>query len=97
MCEAELAEAQANLGQPDGKNASHRAAKAAVRTAELNLDFTKVYAPVDGYITNLNLRVGNQAVANQPLLALVDISSYWFVGFYQENSLSIYARVIKPS
>ena len=40
--------------------------------AELDLEFTKVRAPVDGYVTNLNLRLGSQAVANQPALALVD-------------------------
>ncbi|NMT03421.1 efflux transporter periplasmic adaptor subunit, partial [Vibrio parahaemolyticus] len=39
-------------------------AKANVEEAKLNLDYTKVYAPTNGYITNLNLRVGSQVVAN---------------------------------
>ena len=62
-----------------------RLAKAQVREAELNLEFTQVKAPVDGYVTNLNLRLGSQAVANQPALALVDINSFWIHGFFKEN------------
>lgn len=38
-------------------------------SAMLNLSFTKVYATVDGYVSNLDIRAGTQAVANQPLLA----------------------------
>ena len=87
QAEAALAEARANLGEPGDANPGLRAAKAAVRTAELNLEFTKVRAPVAGYITNLNLREGDQAVANQPVLALVDINSYWVVGFFKENTI----------
>ncbi len=45
-------------------------------------------APVDGYITNLNLRLGSQAVANQPVLALVDVNSYWIDGYFKENTIA---------
>ena len=62
-----------------------RGSEGCVRQAELNLEFTQVRAPVDGYITNLNLRFGSQAVANQAALALVDVNSYWVVGFFKEN------------
>ena len=83
--EANLAKARANLGEPGDKNAQLRLAKAMVREAELNLEFTEVKAPVDGYVTNLNLRLGSQAVANQPALALVDVDSFWIHGFFREN------------
>ncbi len=83
--EANLAEARANLGASGERNAQLRLAKAEVREAELNLEFTEVKAPVDGYVTNLNLRLGSQAVANQPALALVDVNSYWIHGFFREN------------
>jgi multidrug resistance efflux pump len=85
--EAELAEAKANLGAAGEANASIRAARAAVRQAELNLEFTQVRAPVDGYVTNLNLRLGSQAVENQPALALVDVNSFWVDGFFKETSI----------
>jgi len=82
---ADLAKARANLGAPGDKNAQLRQAKAEVRSAELNLEFTQVKAPVDGYVTNLNLRLGSQAVENQAVLALVDVNSYWIVGFFKED------------
>jgi len=82
---ANLAKAKADLGAPGEKNAKVRLAKAEVRSAELNLEFTQKKAPVDGYVTNLNLRLGSQAVENQPILALVDVNSYWVVGFFKEN------------
>jgi len=87
QAEAALAEAKANLGAPGGANASIREARAAVRQAELNLEFTQVRAPVDSYITNLNVRLGSQAVANQPIMALVDVNSYWIHGFFRETTI----------
>lgn len=85
--EAALAEARANLGELGDHNASLREARATVRQAELNLEFTQVKAPVDGYVTNLNLRLGSHTVANQPALALVDINSFWVYGFFKETSI----------
>ena len=85
---ANLAKAVANLGDPGERNAQLRLAKAEVREAELNLEFTQVRAPVDGYVTNLDLRLGSQAVANQPALALVDVNSFWIDGFFKENDVA---------
>jgi multidrug resistance efflux pump len=82
---AALAEAKANLGAAGDANASIRVAQAALHQAGLNLLFTKLKAPVDGYVTNLNVMLGSQAVTNQPLLALVDINSYWVHGFFKET------------
>jgi multidrug resistance efflux pump len=85
--QAQLAEARASLGAQGDANASLRAAQAALRQAELNLEFTRVTAPVSGYVTNLNLRIGSTAVASQPLLALIDADSFWVHGFFRENSI----------
>ena len=82
---ANLAKAKADLGAPGDQNAQVRQAKAKVQSAELNLEFTQQKAPVDGYVTNLNLRLGSQAVDNQPIMALVDVNSYWVTGFFREN------------
>ena len=88
QAEAELARAQAELGAPGEENAQLRAAKAEQETAKLDLEFTRVVAPVDGYVTNLNLRLGSTAVANQPALALVDVNSFWVHGFFRENYIA---------
>ncbi len=67
QAQANLAQARANLGAPGEQNAKLRSAWAALRQAELNLEFTQVRASVDGYVTNLSLSIGSQAVSNQPI------------------------------
>lgn len=61
--------------------------KEAVNTAKLNLSYTKVYAEVDGYVSNINFQIGSQASANKPILALVDENSYWVFGFFREDAI----------
>jgi multidrug resistance efflux pump len=87
QAQAELAHAQAQVGAPGEENAQLREAKAALETSKLKLEFTEVRASVDGCVTNLTLRVGSQAVANQPSLALVDASSSYAQGFFRENAI----------
>ena len=83
--EASLTKAKASLGGEGDDNPQIRASRAALRQAELNMEFTQVVAPVNGYITNLNLRKGSQVVANQAALALIDTSSYWIDAFFEET------------
>lgn len=82
---AELATTVAKRGADGDANAQLRATKAALDDAQLNLDFTEQRASVDGYVTNLNLRLGSQAVANQPALALIDENSYWVAAYFRET------------
>lgn len=62
--------------------------KEKLELARLDLSFTKIYAPVDGYVSNINFQIGTQAVANQPILALVDSNSFWIFGYFREDQLS---------
>ena len=71
--------------QQKAAHAQVLAAKADLRSAKLNLSYTEMYAPTDGFITHLRLRNGSQAVANQSLLALVDTESYWIDAFFKET------------
>jgi len=59
----------------------------ALNAAKLNLSYTKVYAEVDGYVSNINFQIGTQATANRPLLALVDEHSFWVFGFFKESAI----------
>jgi len=63
------------------------ASKEAVNTAKLNLSYTKVYAEVDGYVSNINFQIGSQATANKAILALVDENAYWVFGFFREDAI----------
>ena len=58
-----------------------------LNTAKLNLSYTKVYAEVDGYVSNINFQIGSQASANKPILALVDENAYWVFGFFREDAI----------
>lgn len=62
-------------------------AEANLHAAQLDLEFTEVRAPVDGFVTNLLLRYGSQTVANQPALALIDINSFWVHGYFKETQI----------
>ena len=81
----DLARGLADLGAPGEDNPRLRRAAADLEIAQLNLDFTKVWAPTDGYVTNLQLRVGDSAVANQPMLAVIDANSFYVQAFFRET------------
>jgi multidrug resistance efflux pump len=81
----DLARGLADLGVLGEDNPRLRRAAADLEIAQLNLDFTKVWAPTDGYVTNLQLRVGDSAVANQPMLAVIDANSFYVQAFFRET------------
>ena len=62
-------------------------AKANLELAKLNLGYTMVFAPVDGYVTNMNTSPGTYVTAGVQLMALVDTSSYWIAGYFKESQL----------
>jgi multidrug resistance efflux pump len=75
----------ANLGTPGEDNPRLRRASADLEIAQLNFNFTKVLAPTDGYITNLQLHVGDSAVANQAIVAVIDANSFYVEAFFRET------------
>jgi membrane fusion protein (multidrug efflux system) len=64
--------------------------KATVQAAELNLSYTKIYAPVDGHITNRTVEVGNQIQPAQPLMAVVPLTQreIWITANFKETDLT---------
>ncbi|HEY5705411.1 MAG TPA: HlyD family secretion protein [Terrimicrobiaceae bacterium] len=67
--------------------ANTAAAQANLETAKLNLEYTKVFAPVDGYLTNVNTSAGTYVNEGEQLLALVDSSSFWIAAYFKETQL----------
>lgn len=55
--------------------------------AELNLDYTVLKAPADGYVTKKNVMPGNQIQAGQPLMALVNLDAINVIANYKETEL----------
>src|SRR5437660_2659608 len=62
-------------------------AKAALAQAEINLQRTEVRSPVDGYVTNLLMRVGDFARAGTPNVSVIDEKSYWVDAYFEETKL----------
>jgi multidrug resistance efflux pump len=62
-------------------------AKANLELAKLNLSYTKVFAPVDGYVTNMNISAGTYVTAGKQLMALVDTGSFWIAAYFKETQL----------
>lgn len=67
----------------------YQAALAARDLAQLNLERTVVRAPVDGFVTNLNVHVGDFAAVGAPKLALIDRNSYRVEGYFEETKLPL--------
>ena len=85
QAKADLARGLADLGVIGEHNPRLRRAAADLEIAQLNLDFTKVWAPTDGYVTNLRSGVGDSAVAHQPMLAVIDANSFYVQAFFRET------------
>jgi RND family efflux transporter MFP subunit len=70
-------------------SAQYQAALAARGMAELNLERTVVRAPVSGYVTNLNVHVGDFAAVGAAKLAVIDSASFYVVGYFEETKLPL--------
>ena len=64
--EASLTKARDELGELGERNADTRSAMAALENADLQLEYTTVTAPADGFVTQLQLVVGSYARAGSP-------------------------------
>lgn len=63
------------------------AARAALDVAKLNLRRSVLYSPVNGYVTNLNLRVGDYVTVGSARMAVIDADSYWVNGYFEETKM----------
>jgi multidrug resistance efflux pump len=71
----------------DSARANLAAAKANLVTSELKLSYTKIYASVNGEVTNMDISEGVYATAGQQVMALVDRDSYWIAAYFKETQL----------
>jgi membrane fusion protein (multidrug efflux system) len=73
--------------QSDAAEAEIARAEAEVKQAQLNLSYTKVYAPISGHVTRKSVEQGAYVQTGQPLLALVD-PDLWVVANFKETQLA---------
>lgn len=90
--QSERERAEKLLAQYGDINARRQAAEAAVQSAELNLGYCRVAAPFDGYVTNLNIAVGEYAREGVQVLTLVDNRQWYVMANFRET----YMDAIRP-
>jgi multidrug resistance efflux pump len=65
-----------------------RQATADLHQARVNLERTRILAPVDGWVTNLLARRDDYADIGQSEVSLVDSDSFWVDAYFEENQLA---------
>jgi len=85
---ATVEEKQLMAGAATQADGAFQAAQAQVQQAEVNLSRTEIRSPVNGYVTNLLMRVGDYAHAGITNAAIIDADSYWIDGYFEETKLS---------
>jgi multidrug resistance efflux pump len=63
-------------------------AKAQLNQAQVNLERTRILAPVDGYVTNLLAQLGDYVNVGVNTISLVDADSFWVDGYFEETNLA---------
>jgi membrane fusion protein (multidrug efflux system) len=66
--------------------------QAILKTAQLSQGYTRIYAPVNGFVTKKSVEVGNQIQPGQPLMALVPLDNIHVIANYKETEI----QKIKP-
>lgn len=80
----QIAVLDAQIGDAEARIAT---AQAAERVAALNVEYTTIRAPIDGYIGNRTARVGVLASAGVPLLTVVPSGGLWIDANFKEDQL----------
>jgi membrane fusion protein, multidrug efflux system len=62
-------------------------ASADVHTAQLNLSYTKIYAPVSGVIGRKTVELGHRVQPGQSLMVIVPLDDIWITANFKETQL----------
>ena len=81
-------EQQQYVGNATQAQAAFEAAQAQEAQAEINLKRTMVTSPVNGFVTNLLMRVGDFAHEGSSNVSVIDADSYWIDGYFEETKMA---------
>jgi multidrug resistance efflux pump len=62
-------------------------AQANLNQARVNLERTEIRSPVNGWVTNLLVQLGDYATVGKNLISLVDGDSFWVDGYFEETNI----------
>jgi len=86
--EADLIRAKRLVGDKAGLNVRRLEAEASLADAKLNIEYCYVRAPVNGYVSNLNIARGEYANQGAQLFTIVDDSRWYVLANYRETLLN---------
>ena len=66
---------------------SYASSIANLSQARINLQRTKVVSPVNGYVSNLLLRLGDYATKGTRNISILDSDSFWVAAYFEETKL----------
>jgi membrane fusion protein (multidrug efflux system) len=81
----EIAVSRAQSGSAEAKAELNRTS---VAQAELNLQYTRILAPVSGVVSRKSVEVGQVIQPGQPLLAVVPLEDVWVTANFKETQLN---------
>jgi multidrug resistance efflux pump len=81
-------EQQTFAGAAIQAKAAFDAAQQQAAQAEIDLRRTKVLSPVNGYVTNLTMRVGDYAHQGGVDISIIDTDSFWIDGYFEETKMA---------
>jgi membrane fusion protein, multidrug efflux system len=84
---SDRAKAEDSIGQLANTNARIAGAEAAVHSAELDLEYTRVLAPFTGRVVNLNISTGAFARSGVEVFTLVDSGTWYVMANFRETQL----------
>ena len=62
--------------------------EALLQETKLNMSYTKIYSPVEGYVTRKSVEVGDQLRPGQPVMTVVPLHDVWIIANYKETQLT---------
>jgi multidrug resistance efflux pump len=68
--------------------AKYAQAQANLDQAQVNLQRTQIRSPVNGFVTNLLVQLGDYANAGQNKISVIDVDSFWVDGYFEETYLT---------
>ncbi|MGA8761315.1 MAG: HlyD family secretion protein [Candidatus Sulfotelmatobacter sp.] len=75
------------VARADSAEANALKKKAALDQAQLNLQYTKIVAPVSGVVSDRTVEVGQNVVPGQELMKVVPLDDVWITANFKETQL----------
>jgi multidrug resistance efflux pump len=85
LAERQITSLKAQLSSAE---ASIEQAAAQRHQAQVNLGRTKILSPVNGWVTNLTVQLGDYATIGRSVISLVDADSFWVDAYFEETQLA---------